>query len=138
MPAPWFAPARIPLKEPVMPARHILIADDDDSVRALLARVCVRIYPSVGLSAVKDGLEALTVFSHNPADLVITNANMPGLDGLSLIRALRAQQLAVPILMISANAALERAALAAGATRFLEKPIQLDLLRQTLIDLLPP
>lgn len=121
-----------------MPARHILIADDDDSVRALLARVCVRTYPSVALSAVKDGLEALAAFSHHPADLVITNANMPGLDGLGLIRALRAQQIAVPILMISANAAVEQAALAAGATRFLEKPIQLDLLRQILIDLLPP
>jgi CheY-like chemotaxis protein len=121
-----------------MPTHHILIADDNDSVRGFLARVVARTYPSVAIVAVKDGAEALVAFGSQPADLIITNARMPILSGLDLIRALRAQQIAVPILMLSADAHAEPLALAAGATRFLLKPPSLPVLRQTLVDLLPP
>ena len=121
-----------------MPARHILIADDDDSIRAMLARVCVRLYPSVSLVTVKDGAEALAAFAAQPAELVITNANMPTMTGLELICALRAQQVTAPILMLSADGRLQAPALEAGATRFLLKPPGLAVLKQTLVDLLPP
>jgi two-component system response regulator MprA len=121
-----------------MPARHIIIADDNDGVRAYLARVVVRTYPSLHLVAVKDGAEALLAFGQRPADLLITNTQMPILSGIDLVRALRAQQIMIPILMVSANPAVEPAALAAGATQFLLKPLPLDLLRRTLIGLLAP
>jgi CheY-like chemotaxis protein len=121
-----------------MPARHIIIADDNDGVRSYLARVVVRIYPSVQLVAVKDGAEALVAFGRQPADLLITNTQMPILSGLDLVRALRAQNIAVPILMVSADPAVEPLALAAGANRFMLKPLPLDALRQTLAALLPP
>jgi CheY-like chemotaxis protein len=121
-----------------VPAHHILIADDDDSVRALLARVCVRTYPLVHITAVTNGAEALTAFGLQPADLVITNADMPVMGGLDLIRALRAQQVTVPILMCSADATKQALALAAGATRCLLKPPRLPELQQVLLDLLPP
>ena len=121
-----------------MPARHILIADDDDGVRSWLARVVVRTYPSVTLVAVKDGAEALIAYGQRPADLVITNTQMPIMSGLDLVRALRAQRIGIPILMLSANTTIEATALAAGATRFLAKPVKLSLLQKTLVDLLPP
>jgi two-component system capsular synthesis sensor histidine kinase RcsC len=121
-----------------MPARHILIADDDDTVRAFLARVVVRTYPSLTLTTVKDGAEALATFGQRPVDLLITNAHMPNLNGLDLIRALRAQQITVPILMVSASPEVEASARAAGVTRFLLKPVPLRILQQALRELLPP
>jgi two-component system, chemotaxis family, chemotaxis protein CheY len=121
-----------------MLARRILIADDNDSVRALLARVCVRMYGTVEITAVRDGAEALAALKKQPADLVITNANMPNLNGIELIRAVRAQHISVPMLMLSADATMEWPALAAGANRFLLKPPTLAMLQQTLIDLLAP
>jgi CheY-like chemotaxis protein len=121
-----------------VPAHHILIADDDDSVRALLARVCVRTYPLVYITAVTNGAEALAAFGQQLADLVITNADMPLMNGLDLIRALRAQHIAVPILMLSADITMQPLALGAGANRFLLKPPKLPDLQHAFLDLLPP
>ncbi len=122
-----------------MPASpHVIIADDHDAVRALVARIVVRIYPSVRLVAVTNGAEALDAYNQRGADLVITNQDMPVLRGLDLIRALRAQQATIPILMLSSDPKVEPLARAAGATRFLLKPFTIPVLRQVLIDLLPP
>jgi CheY-like chemotaxis protein len=120
-----------------MPYRTILIADDDDGVRAWLTRVCVRTYGAVQITAVQDGAEALLAFRKRPSDLVITNANMPNLNGIGLIRALRALSITVPILMVSAEPTMEGLALAAGANSFLLKPLTLAALQQALVALLP-
>jgi CheY-like chemotaxis protein len=62
---------------------------------------------------------------------------MPVLNGLGLIRTLRSQQNAVPILMISAYPHMAVPALAAGATQFLLKPFSAPELQQVLLSLLP-
>jgi two-component system, chemotaxis family, chemotaxis protein CheY len=117
---------------------RVIIADDHDAVRGLLARLVVRQYPSVTIVAVANGAEALDSYRQHGADLVITNQDMPVLDGLDLIRALRSSPPRVPILMVSSNPAIEAQALTAGADRFLLKPFSVDALRRVLIDLLPP
>jgi two-component system response regulator MprA len=121
-----------------MPAYHILIADDDDGVRVFLARSAARIYPAATVVAVADGAAALIAFSQQPADLVITDTDMPRLNGLDLTRLLRSQQVMIPILALSSDSAVAADALAAGATRFLAKPVSVRVLRQTLLDLLLP
>jgi CheY-like chemotaxis protein len=120
------------------PAYHVIIADDDDDIRAVIARVVVRAYSSVTISAVSDGLDALLVYDQRSADLVITNNGMPVLSGLSLIEQLRVRSATLPIVMVSADATIEQRALALGASRFLAKPFALAQLAQTLINLLPP
>src|SRR3712207_3950138 len=62
------------------PPYHVIVADDDDGVRAFIARVVVRTYPAVTLSAVRDGLDALLLFDQRGADLLITNNDMPRLN----------------------------------------------------------
>ena len=69
--------------------------------------------------------------------MVITDCQMPGMDGIRLTRALRGGGVDVPILMLSGatDRAVINAALRAGVTRFLVKPIEiadlLDALQQT-------
>ncbi|GAB4450347.1 MAG: hypothetical protein OHK0015_55590 [Chloroflexi bacterium OHK40] len=119
------------------PFPHVIIADDDDSVRSLVARVVGRTYRSVQLSLVNDGADALQVFDQRGADLVITNNQMLTMHGMDLIHALRTRSATVPILMLSADRTIAGPALAAGATQFLLKPFRVPELRQTLLGLLP-
>jgi len=121
-----------------MPAAyHIIIADDDAAIRALIARVVARTYDPVAISAVPDGLDALLIYQHDGADLVITNQEMPVLSGLSLIERLRVLSPTLPIIMISAHQSVEPRARAVGVTHFLLKPFVVTQLVQLLISILP-
>jgi CheY-like chemotaxis protein len=117
---------------------YVIIADDDDSIRGLIARVVARTYPAVTMSVVTNGLDALLIYDQQGADLLITNNDMPGLRGLSLVEALRVLRSAsLPILMISADRTIEERALALGVNLFLVKPFTLAQLAAALTKLLP-
>jgi two-component system chemotaxis response regulator CheY len=118
-------------------SRHVLIADDDDAVRALLARIVVRTYPAISVSAVNDGTEALLLYGQREVDLLLTNFNMPIMDGLGLVHALRTRGETLPIIMISAEPGIEQQALSIGVTRFLLKPFGVSRITRTITDLLP-
>ncbi len=121
-----------------MPASYqILIAEDDAAVRDLLARIVARTDPVVTIVAVSDGAQALLTYSQRGADLLITDQDMPCLDGMSLVRILRSQRVTIPIVLLSAHATME-AALAAGADRFVHKPFEVRDFQQVLRTLLPP
>ena len=120
------------------PPYHIIIADDEDGIRAIAARVVVRLYPNVTLSAVRDGADALIAFGQRGADLLITNNDMPHLNGFDLVRILRARQVTIPIVMISGNVGIEQQALAIGVTLFLAKPFSVAQLSHALTSLLTP
>ena len=118
---------------------HVIIADDDDAIRGLIARVVARTYATVTISAVTNGLDALRIYDQSSADLLITNQDMPGISGLGLVEALRVVRLAtLPIVMVSADLRIEPRALALGVTRFVAKPFTLTRLAQVLTSLLPP
>lgn len=117
---------------------HIIIADDEDDMRSLMARVVVRTYPSVTISAVQDGVDALMVYGQRGADMLITNYDMPLMDGLALVRALRARQVTIPIVMVSGDAGIAQQALAAGITQFVVKPFTIVQFAQILTNLLAP
>ncbi len=116
---------------------HIIIADDTDSMRGILARIIARTYPSVRISAVANGQEALSIFEREGADLIVTNNRMQQMDGLSLIRTLRSRNETTPIVMVSSDASLEQLALAAGANYFVAKPFTMQELTRVLITILP-
>ena len=73
-----------------------------------------------------DGLDGLAKAKQQTVDLVLTDQNMPGMDGLSLIKALRGLKnyATVPILMLTTETGSDIKALgkAAGATGWLVKP----------------
>ncbi len=102
----------------------ILAVDDSTSLRQMLSHTL----QASGFEVLQahDGLDALEQLQARPADLVITDQNMPRLDGLGLTRALRADprwhRLPVLILTTDSDSTLKAAAREAGATGWLAKP----------------
>ena len=84
-----------------MPPASILVAEDQTDIRELL----VMNLKSAGyeVSAVADGVAALASQSERPADLLVLDLMMPGLDGLEVTKALRARGRSTPILMLTAK-----------------------------------
>ena len=118
-------------------ARHVLLVDDHPEVRAVLAYLVARSYPDVLIVEASDGVEALRAVAGQTPDLIITDYQMPKLTGLELVRALRAQGAAMPIVVVSSDTSIDEAILAEGANHFLPKPLPLPALRELLRALLP-
>jgi two-component system response regulator MprA len=109
-----------------MRAMKILVVDDERAVRESLERALELEGYDVELAA--DGEEALERMSTAPpADAVILDVLMPGIDGLEVCRRLRAGGDAVPVLMLTARAEIDSrvAGLDAGADDYLPKPFAL-------------
>jgi two-component system response regulator MprA len=105
---------------------QILVADDDRAIRESLER-------ALGLEGYEvltaaDGEAAIAVIDEARPDLVVLDVMMPGLDGLTVCRVLRAQRNRLPILMLTARTETSDrvAGLDAGADDYLSKPFELD------------
>jgi two-component system, CitB family, response regulator DctR len=98
-----------------------IIVDDEQEVRLSIRRVMTRCFESARIFEAASGLEALKLFESHGADLMIIDHHIPLLDGLSLVRFLRAQEVKIPLVLISNNPQIEKESAAAGATRFLDK-----------------
>lgn len=107
-----------------MPAR-ILLVDDSPTVLNLLGLVMRQ--QGYEVVAAKDGLEALRKLQEQPVDLVITDVNMPHMDGFTLIATLRAHQAwrGLPIIVLSTESSRRdtQVALNHGANLYLSKPV---------------
>ncbi len=114
-----------------MPAT-ILIADDSTTMRAMV-RGALEVDRHHVVEAA-DGREALVALDAAPVDLVITDVNMPELDGLALVRTLRGQSRYrfTPILVLTTESSdqMKQRGREAGATGWLVKPFQRDRLRE--------
>ena len=114
-----------------MAGEKILIADDEPHVRKLLERYLSHHGYVVGLAA--DGLEALELVRQQTPDLVITDVNMPNMNGLELTRRLRTSHKTalIPILMLSAQKQETDvlAGYAQGADEYVGKPVELSILK---------
>ncbi|HYE47312.1 MAG TPA: ATP-binding protein [Caulobacter sp.] len=126
-------------KEPEMPAApnaaeaeaaaqvqlRVLVADDHPTNRKVIE---LMLAGAAEVVCVENGQEALDAVAANPFDLILMDMQMPVMDGLTAIRALREREAGktrLPIVMLTANALPEHvaASLAAGADRHLDKPI---------------
>ena len=105
-------------------SRTILTVDDSPSMRALLRHALVA--EGYRVSAAEDGVDALDRIDEAAPDVVITDINMPRMDGFGLIEAVRRTErwANVPILVLSTEFSDEKKqrARAAGATGWIVKP----------------
>ena len=113
----------------VRPAVRVLVADDEDDIRALVA-LAVRKAGCTVVASVADGAAALDSARTELPDLAVLDVSMPGATGLEVCAALRADPVTagIRILLLSAGASLEdvAAGLAAGADAYLAKPFQVS------------
>lgn len=82
-------------------AKHVLIVDDEKRIREVVEYALQK--DGFRVSSAADGLLALSAIERDPPDLVVLDVMLPGLDGLSVCRKIRAQR-ATPILFLSARA----------------------------------
>ena len=106
-------------------ASHILVAEDQTDIRELI--VLNLRHAGHEVQAVADGPAALASQLEKASDLLILDLMMPGLDGLEVIKALRARGRATPILMLTAKSTeLDRVlGLELGADDYLTKPFSM-------------
>jgi putative two-component system response regulator len=104
---------------------QIAIVDDNSTNLAILTRLVSRM-ADVTVRGYVDPMTALAEFAANPVDLIVVDYQMPGMDGVSFIRRIRAMgNDLLPIIMVTADLDqhLRIEAVEAGATDFLTKPV---------------
>src|SRR5688572_5418872 len=107
-------------------ARKILVVDDEAAARTALNDFLASLGYAVEVAG--DGVAALQHFTEAVPDLVVTDLDMPNMDGMTLIRALRERHPRLPVIVVTSAAELHTAveAMRAGATDYLLKPVDLD------------
>jgi two-component system, chemotaxis family, sensor kinase CheA len=113
--------------------RRILVVDDSPLTRELISALLEAVGYDILTAA--DGVEALHLLSHSQVDLVVTDLEMPGLDGLELTRQLKAHEALnrLPVIILTTRGGEEdrKRGLAVGADGYITKG---DLVRQDLVD----
>lgn len=105
---------------------RILVAEDDSKLRSHLKRALTEVGYAVDETA--DGEEALWLLGEYPYDAAILDITMPGRDGVSVTRQLRAAGQTVPILLVTARGEVRDrvGGLDAGADDYLVKPFSVE------------
>ena len=104
----------------------VLIVDDEKNIRATVARG-LRL-EGYRTEEAGNGVEALTALDGGGIDLVLLDVQMPEMDGLALLSAMRERGIAVPAIVLTAHGSIERAvqAVRLGAYDFIEKPPSIE------------
>ncbi len=119
-------------------AGRVLVVDDEPGMRDLLSRVLGDAGHTV--SAVESGEEALVLLSRESFDVLVVDKNLPGIDGLGVLRLVRAHQPALRAIMITAypSESSDATARALGVLAYVVKPFgvltMIDLVDRAIAD----
>ncbi len=119
---------------------NVLVVEDSPPMRKMIVFALSRV-KSLTVVEADDGVDALRRLAATKFDLVITDINMPILDGLKLVKRLRADETYqhVPIVIITTEGAAEdrQRALSLGANAYITKPIQAAQVLKVVREMLP-
>jgi len=112
--------------------RRVLFVDDDNVLREVLRRELEDFGCEVHAFAAPQ--PALEHVAREPVDVALIDLRLPGMDGLELLRRLRAAEESLPVVMLTGHGAVREAveAMRLGAHDFLTKPVSLEALEHTL------
>ena len=115
----------------------VLIVEGDPWVRDMLSEMLLSVRCDARLQVCADGSQALSALAGKP-DLIIAARELAGIDGLDLLRKVRAKGSGLPFILMSnrSDSASVREALPLHPTAYLSKPLNLDNLRKRLEELL--
>lgn len=124
-----------PLPNPALPhpaaagtveAMRVLVVEDERNTAAFIRKALQA--EGHAVDVLYDGSEAMVAVMSTPFDVVVLDIMLPGRDGLSVVRQMREQRIAIPVLLLSARGAVSERVegLDAGADDYLPKPFALD------------
>lgn len=111
----------------------VLLADDSGTMRTIQKR-CLNKLGVEDVVEAEDGRQALELFEKATFDIVLSDWNMPNMDGLTLLTEIRRRNKDVPVVMVTTEAERSRvvAAIQAGCSDYLVKPFTPDGLKEKL------
>jgi len=119
----------------------VMIVDDSAAIRKILQRVLVQADVPLGkVHEAGDGKEALEKLQGNPVGLILSDINMPVMDGLELLSKLKADDglKAVPVVMITTEGGQAKVleAVNLGAAGYVRKPFTAEQIKEKLIGII--
>jgi two-component system response regulator AtoC len=119
-----------------MPAAHILVVEDRESLRRMLERALQQ--EGYEVTACADGEQATSKLAAGSFDLVLTDLKLPGMSGIDVLRNSREAHPRLPVVVLTAFGTVGTAveAMKLGAADFLEKPVEIEDLFQLVESLL--
>jgi two-component system chemotaxis response regulator CheY len=117
---------------------NVLIVDDSAAIRKILQRVLRQTDVPFGeIWEAGDGVEALDVMKSQTVGLVLSDVNMPNMDGLQLLAEIKRQDhlKSVPVVMITTEGSQNKVmeALNLGASGYVRKPFTADQIKEKLV-----
>lgn len=111
----------------------VLVVDDSGVMRKIILRALNALEINDVVEAV-DGADGLQKFNEEAFDLVLSDWNMPNMNGLEMLKAIRATGSKVPLIMVTTEAEQGRVleAIQSGANNYLVKPFEQETLMQKL------
>jgi two-component system chemotaxis response regulator CheY len=120
---------------------NVLIVDDSAAIRKILVRVLSQTdLPIKNLHEANDGSEALKILEHNDVSLVLSDINMPNVDGIELLTRIKAQpkykNLAVVMITTEGSQAKVMEAVQLGAKGYVRKPFTAEQIKEKVLSCL--
>lgn len=116
-----------------------LVVEDSPMMRQLIVRALTRI-KGLKITEAEDGVDGLRKLAAGKFDIILTDINMPIMDGLKLVKRVRsdARHSETPVVIITTEGAAEdkQRAISLGANAYITKPIQAPLVIATVKELL--
>jgi two-component system chemotaxis response regulator CheY len=118
----------------------VLIVDDSAAIRKILHRVLLQADVPLGrVLEAGDGNEALATLAESPVNLILSDINMPNMDGIELLRAVKDQAATkdVPVVMVTTEGGSSKVmeAVNLGASGYVRKPFTAEQIKEKLAGL---
>jgi len=112
---------------------QLMIVDDEETIREVIGESVGDLFDEVIYAS--DGLEAYEKISENRPDVVISDFNMPRMDGLELLKLLGERNVNVPVIWLTGRGTqqIRKQAWAFGVYDYFEKPFKVDEIRECLV-----
>lgn len=119
----------------------VLIVDDSTAIRKILKRVLIQTEIPLGeVYEAADGCEGLLRLAEKPVQLIISDINMPNMDGLQFLAKVKSSSewKGIPVVMVTTEGSQQKVleAMELGAVGYVKKPFNADQIKQTLAGVL--
>ncbi len=113
------------------PSKVLLVDDEREFVETLSERLLLR---DISSAVVYDGESALETVQDDQPDVMILDLKMPGIDGMEVLRRVKASQPDIEVIILTGhgNESDREACMALGAFAYLQKPVDIDVLSETM------